>query len=338
MPFAFASTLIAATLAVTNTAPSPGEVKQFRDWIVACDNGGRCEAQALPPENAPDGAPVLSIIREPDADSAPEIAFPDMDRPPEAGELTIDGRAAPTEPMALALALSRGLKLTVPGDAESQPVAISLRGSAAALRYIDVKQKRAGTMTAMVARGRRTLRPSDWTLPVIKAPQLYPATIVPSADWMVRLAETSACKDERTGVTEDRAFSLGGVGSIHKAIVLIGCGSGAYNFLSAIYIGRYDSERPEQGWIFAPARTDFLSDPEMRADGAPVLINADWDEEGGTLSTFAKARGIGDCGNADSYAWDGEQLRLTGRRNMPVCRGSIDWPTVWRARVERGQN
>lgn len=65
----------------------------------------------------------------------------------------------------------------------------------------------------------------------------------------------------------------------------------------------------------------------------PLLVNTHWAE--GELSTYAKGRGIGDCGTAERFAWDGEMFRLIERREMNQCRGSPHWITVWRANAVR---
>src|ERR1700761_3349055 len=42
--------LLLALAAAAPGAPRPAEVKVFSDWVVACDNGRRCEAVAMIPD------------------------------------------------------------------------------------------------------------------------------------------------------------------------------------------------------------------------------------------------------------------------------------------------
>ena len=57
--------------------------------------------------------------------------------------------------------------------------------------------------------------------------------------------------------------------------------------------------------------------------------------ENGLLTSYAKGRGLGDCGVSQSLAWDGRRLRLVDQSEMPECRGNTDTITTWRAKVER---
>ena len=66
-----------------------------------------------------------------------------------------------------------------------------------------------------------------------------------------------------------------------------------------------------------------------------ILINAEAGEDG-ILGVFAKGRGIGDCGQAERWAWDGRQFRLVERFELNDCRGLPPslWPRTWVAKLE----
>ncbi|HTG39817.1 DUF1176 domain-containing protein [Sphingomonas sp.] len=49
------------------------------------------------------------------------------------------------------------------------------------------------------------------------------------------------------------------------------------------------------------------------------------------LASYAKGRGIGDCGVSQRFIWDGPRFRLIEQAEMSECRGSIDYITTWRA-------
>jgi hypothetical protein len=53
-----------------------------------------------------------------------------------------------------------------------------------------------------------------------------------------------------------------------------------------------------------------------------------------TLSSLALGRGVGDCGVAAEWAWDGKAFRLMRAIMMSSCRGVPveDWPVLFRAR------
>ena len=63
-----------------------------------------------------------------------------------------------------------------------------------------------------------------------------------------------------------------------------------------------------------------------------MLVNASWDAKTGQLMSYAKGRGLGDCGSSQSYVWDGSTFRLIEMRMMNQCRGAWDWIPLWRAR------
>jgi hypothetical protein len=208
---------------------------------------------------------------------------------------------------------------------------ISLSGTSASLRYFDAVQKRAGTAAAMVAKGKKTYRPPVFAMQGIALPKLMPAGNIPDASDLVALAEKSPCKDERYGPSEDQAFPLATPNGGDTALVLVACGAGAYNFSSAAYIGSRKS--PDSEWQFVSAQFDYSPGWTNLQGELPVLVNAYWDEEKNTLSSYAKGRGLGDCGSAEDYIWDGTSFRLIRASTMPECRGSWEWITTYRADV-----
>ena len=65
------------------------------------------------------------------------------------------------------------------------------------------------------------------------------------------------------------------------------------------------------------------------ADGTAALTQAPV-----RSTAFAKARGIGDCGAAQTWAWTGQGFTLTQESIMGECGGvpSDLWPVTWRTR------
>ena len=53
------------------------------------------------------------------------------------------------------------------------------------------------------------------------------------------------------------------------------------------------------------------------------------------LGSFAKGRGLGDCGDEAQWIWDGRAFQILSMRVMPVCRGvpGDDWPVLYQATV-----
>ncbi|MGB5484646.1 DUF1176 domain-containing protein [Parasphingorhabdus sp.] len=339
-----------ATIATTAAmpVPQPGEIPTFRDWAAGCDNIGNCEAVSLiPDENGArfdDWGGPISIIRTAGSDDIFKIRVLFDGKGYDRYQMIVDGQLVDTGPIVdgdypieivgedakkVAAAVIKGKRLVVQGPGDEIITRISLAGSSAALRYIDQKQNRSGTETALVARGKQAFQPHKTEVPTIIVDQWEAAKLVPEAGALVALAEDSKCKEDRYGVVEDQAYPIGKRADIYRALVLISCGSGAYNFSSAPYIGEYRKDSPA-GWTFTPAKFD--RQPSWGGEGSqPLLVNASWDEQEQTLSSYGKGRGLGDCGSAENYVWDGEAFRLIDASAMHECRGAHEWITIWRA-------
>ena len=46
------------------------------------------------------------------------------------------------------------------------------------------------------------------------------------------------------------------------------------------------------------------------------LVSPSWNEGKRLLDTYAKGRGLGDCGVTSSFAWDGQRFRLAAQAEM----------------------
>ncbi|MEH6756080.1 MAG: DUF1176 domain-containing protein [Parasphingorhabdus sp.] len=353
--FAF---LAAATASVSSPipqpTPAPGEIKVFKDWSVGCDNIGNCQAVSLVADMSgsayDDWGGPISITRTPDDEDILKVVVLLQDGNIDRFKMLVDGRLVDTGPLIegdyaieivgtdaakVTSAIIKGKKLQIIGPDGQNLTKISLAGSTAALRYMDAKQKRAYTRTALVSKGRRTFKPLQIEIPTISVKQWETAKRIPATTEIVDLVENSVCKDERFGVVEDQIYPMGKKDGRHRALVLISCGSGAYNFSSAPYIGEIKgNEKDGASWAFRPATFDLQ--PGWGGEGrAPLLVNAHWDAENQILSSHAKGRGLGDCGSAESFVWDGEQFRLIEASSMEECRGAYEWITTWRAKYQK---
>lgn len=346
--FAFAA---AASVGLASANPVPGKIEVFKDWAVGCDNGGDCRAISFTGKESggsfDDWGGPISVVRTANRDGILRVRVMftevnEIDR----YQMIVDGKLVDTGPIVkgdypieivgedakkVATAIVRGRELTVTGPSDEILTKISLSGSAAALRYIDQKQNRTYTRTALVAKGRRTFKPVQVEIPIVPVSRWTKSERIPTTTEIVNLVENSKCKEDRFGVVEDQVYPIGQKDGTYRALVLMACGSGAYNFSSAAYVGEIvGSEADGARWTFTPAEFDIQ--PAWGGEGrSPLLINAFWDETDQTLGSYAKGRGLGDCGSAESYVWDGTQFRLIEASNMPECRGAYEWITTWRA-------
>lgn len=305
------------------TAMFTPQTREFRDWRAVCDNLGRCAAYGA---NGMRGGWAM-VSREAGAQAAPRItagtAFSDDDDT----RLRLDGRAFDRggDPLAQARALAQGGGLTLSQGEES--VEVSLSGAAAALLWMDEKQGRIGTPTAI-------MRPGDGASAAVPGPAAPPAiapappvsqagaaqegAVLPSA--LARLPDVRACTAEQ----------MPGVTPIHSAARLsegrylwgVECFRGAYNLGQRFWITGEDGADPR------PA--EF---PSALGDTTHELVNAAYDPETSTLNAFARGRGLGDCGLIQHWAWTGERFVLIFETTMQECAGMTpdNWPTLYRA-------
>jgi len=313
--------------AATASAPQPAKLETFRDWIVGCDNGRACQAVALMPEGDIEGA-TLVLTRGPAAGAAPAISVtvPDKGRALAIGKRRIafsaTGEIAAADVPAVMDVLRRDPALAVLDAAGKQVGNISLSGASAALLYIDDRQKRVGTTSALVRKGPASAVPTPPALPVIPRPA---ATAAPPRE--ISRAEAAkqfgdiGCEIDRDALEPD-PVRLDADHSL--ALVMQPCGNGAYNYFGIALVV------DEKGRV-TPA--EFDSSPGM-GDDTHSLVNPGWNDQTGRLDTYAKGRGLGDCGVMSSFAWDGRRFRLAEQSEMGECRGSVDYITTWRATVQ----
>lgn len=327
--------LILAALALAQAAPQQGPMKTFGDWVVACDNVKRCEMTSLQPEGGDWSGWQMAVARE--AGPAGGWTVELMGEDATAG-LTVHVEGAPAasaaavwrgthfvggDALVLVEALAIGKAVVVRTGAGKELGRISLSGSSASLRFMDAEQGRAGTVSAAVAKGAKPASavPAAPSLPVIASIRASGTPAVLSPALLEQLWAQSDCAQNYEGAARPdvERHALGG----GATLALVPCGAGAYNYSTIAYVVRGGTAQVAA----------FDSPPGWTGDGPPMLVNAGFDARTGELGSYAKGRGIGDCGSAETYVWDGTRFRLTDARAMGECRGSINWLTVWRARA-----
>jgi hypothetical protein len=326
---------LALMLAATAGAPQPRPIEIYKDWTVGCDNGRACQAVALQPAETFDAA-TMAVKRGAEAGAVPEIWITARDQQPVA--VVVDGKRfalnaiqseyettyRPEEAARFLAAIVSAKRAALVDKAGKQVAPLSVAGASAALLYIDDKQGRIGTVTALVRKGTKPASavPPAPALPVIAgAPGSAKPPRMLSKAAVIEARKDSACETpEEEG--EPEAFRLDARHSL--VFVPLRCGSGAYNFLSGLFLVD-DSGRA------VPARFD--SDDGNEGEDH-WIYNSGWDPKTRRLGTYFKGRGIGDCGTTQTFAWDGSRFRLVEQTEMGECRGSTDYITTWRAQVK----
>ncbi len=328
------------------TEPVLGKLVTQKDWTFGCDNNRHCEAIALLPANASDAFTTLKLSRSP-GDEDFNIQIKGLSGKGDRYQLYIDNKLVDTGPIdrnsgaanignadALKLArfMAQGKKLSVRDGVGAIIGQISLAGSTAAMRYIDIQQGRAGQKSALVTNGRKQRKPRVFAQPIVSIHRISPTADLPDTANLVKLTEASTCSKKRPEVSQDSAFSLGTIDNQAVSLVLLNCGTSAFAVSSVAIIG---VQQPDKSWKFEPARFDatagLINEIEIVQ---PLVVNANWDQPSQTLSSNNPDRAGGDCGTNSKFVWDGTRFRLVFAEKMEQCRGASDWITVWRARVE----
>lgn len=353
--------LIAAAVALAGSAQAQtSETREYRDWSVTCDNGNACFAFGFAPEF---GAGWVRISMPPGPDARPEVAFglwaEDFFRgrttgaPPPPVSLVIDGRTfagtvaeatgedAPvgeitTDARAAISAIAAGRTMEIhAGDV----VSISTHGASAALLWIDERQGRLGTTTALLRRGGRPASsvPAPPPLPVLRAAPAEDQTgfgddkqTLPAA-----LAALPAVKD----CLAESEYSDWLVQNVMSArlgpdaeLWAVPCGAGAYNISHQWYVTGPGGADPRPAELLGSGGRRTGDAAEVWPDNS--TINGGYAPNERALVAFSRGRGIGDCGTAQTWLWTGRRFELQSEMSMGHCAGvPLDyWPTTWRTR------
>lgn len=341
--------LIAATaaLALVPAAASAAGVKTFKAWYAVCNNQRACVAFGFPGEDTDTGG-YVRIARGAAPGAVPAVSLAiTADDAPKAGVWTVqvDGRTvpglatvavaggddgqsvklSPAQGAALIDAMRNGQQMSVLAGGKSV-FSLPLSGSAATLLWIDDQQQRVGTVTAL---GRRGDKPAASIPPVPAPPVLHAAPAasqaglpkrVPAAVWKARGRD---CTAEAGGVADAPLIAR-----LAPGLVLWGpvCDQGAYSIGNSLMLG------DEHGGNLRPLKLSYPAGLDEHA--VSELADPDFEPKTGTLSSFAKGRGIGDCGEVLSWVWDGKAFQLLNADVMTECHGvpMDDWPNLWTAR------
>lgn len=332
------------------TPPAPaaapqgvGALKSFGDWVVGCDNFRACVALGLGADDGTGG--YVAIRRGGDSGAQAQVAlsmiasdqpkepalrlrfgpsktpFPDTTLPVEAAGsylvATVGPEMAPDLIRSLLAAPWLDL-VEMDGKTAGDPQQVSLKGSAAALLYMDDQQRRVGTETALTRTG---AAPASGIPAVPVAPTFAPVVMralpdpLPPLPKGVKPPADESCASD----VEPIAFRLSDAQTLW----------GVCSFAAAYNTG-YTM------WLVGPDGADKVdfSVPGLARTGdddPSVLVNPSLNPDGLGLNATNLGRGVGDCGTLADWGWDGHRFGLLQYREMDVCRGvsQDDWPVLW---------
>lgn len=205
-----------------------------------------------------------------------------------------------------------------PEQAETQ---LSLKGAAAALRWIDDQQKRAGGVTALIARGDApaSVVPRPPALPAMKHPAFKASVITGEMPPAVFAAWKQACDewDDAIKLNKPQGWRIAANITLWQAP----CSNGAYNFNSNFFLFR---ERSNSAGNASLLKFDIWNNNAKQgerpfSETSEELVNASFVEKDMAIHFFSKGRGLSDCGSLGSYVWDGMRFRPAHYASMGIC-------------------
>jgi hypothetical protein len=239
--------------------PTPGKVMTYKDWTVGCDNGLSCQAVALKPDGPWDDGLSVVVTRKAGLQAQPIVEISGFPAKLGRFRLLVDGKVTETGSLQtgaesitlkdatavkVARALAKGTSLQLVDASGAKYGAASLSGVAAALRYVDSVQGRAGSKGAVIALGARKAAAKKAMIPIFEVRKIAPSDVLPDASALVALSEGSPCAPRSASVRRRiRPIALGNGAGGAQSLVMLNCGAGAYNFSSGIYVGQRSASR-----------------------------------------------------------------------------------------------
>jgi hypothetical protein len=357
-----------ASLFVSSHAFASGaivtDVKTFRDWSVTCNNVKSCVAYSVSlnseggivtrprglSENVTQGWIVIERTAGPASLPVISLSLPDLENEGRQVNgtvrlVTADGRIVPgaqfgvtvgqrgalviasaQTPAFLRFARRGTHAIFINGATRRADFFVSLSGLVASGRSMDATQGRTNTMSATIDVGSvpNARVPTAPALPIVTAIAFRARTGGATVPVVMR-ARASDCDDAERfdrGGTNIKSYDLGA----GRVLWAVPCGAGAYNTWDRFYIQTNRNQLSQS--IFAGA-------PRSEDDDANSLVNASVDPAKGIIVSYSKGRGLGDCGTAETWAWNGQGFVIASRSEMIPCGGILAdfWPSTFASRV-----
>lgn len=336
-PVFFVAVLSLPALATAATVPLQ---REFRDWVLTCDNLRGCIAEGADADNP---SLVLRLTRSAGAAGAASLRIDGLDAGSALTALQLDGQPLALEARHWSADDDDGLRAWTTSDDAAIATFVratgdgarlslgdstgSLDGFAAALLLMDEVQGRIGTTTAWRKPGVQPASsvPAATTPPLRRATPFLGPAITPAQSRALLAAAYALAADAQSDcdlAEDDEPETEVARLNTTDALVLRECGRGAYQ----------SGYRAYRGPIDAPAQLRQIALPS--APGRPDvtwLMDASYDEATATLSHFSKGRGLADCGENATWLFDGRGFVLESLAIQPRCQGvMLDFPALWR--------
>ena len=313
----------------------PRPVKTYLDWIVGCDNRDFCTAIGLPTGNR--RSMSVKITRSFGFDEGPSLVIDMTLLPPM--RLQIDDYQFPDSRMwqskirmkngyarNIIQLMARGKALSGITYDNHTMANQSLMGLTAALKYMDSRQLRTDSPSAIIEPGnvRNMYLTSDYSVQISRPPASDRPAAAADEKALPVLLGPRICLDRTETLTLTQGVRLDDRHSLH--LLSNDCASGAYNRVSVALIVKNSG-------AVSFARFDY--DPGMAGEGAGSsdVVNGSWNAKERWLETAVLTRSTGDCGRRRNFVWDGNMFRLAMQEDMPHCRGSKMFVRTFTAKI-----
>ncbi len=336
--------LAAAAFTLGVAGGASADSGSFGDWAVVCDNVQVCTAMGFGDLEEMGSSALLKVRREAGPAAEPTISLITAGTTAATLRLAVDGASpsgltaipatpleedaerrltelTPAQTRALLAVLVNGRTLTLM-EGQNPAATISLAGSSAALRFMDDRQGRAGTTTALVARGPRPAAdvPAPPQSPVIKPAPAVAQARLPTKPSLAMQAQLRDCDDDILDLGIEPEVARLAQGKIFWGMV---CSRGAYNVIYRLFL------TDETGGGVQALTLDYPG-----GEATSELMNISFDPKTQTLMNFDKGRGLGDCGALTEWVWTGQRFDVAHQTFMPECQGVMSdyWPVSYRSR------
>jgi Protein of unknown function (DUF1176) len=353
-----AGLIFALIFAVSAPSFVVGDLKEYGDWVVGCDNNRNCHAASLPVETGPhepvgDGKLTIAVKRSGNPHGPVSVSFAAAGAGPVDEMQAVDVQMRATRWIAVdgskldirlksdtsiykldaeastkLIALIRGKSTLSLLDQRGKPIAtVSLGGLAKVLEYMDERQYLTGTTAALGRPGKKKV--DIFTVPpmvpyrrinVSPKPDLPPVTLGDAQLAKLRLLDP--CLPYGSGEAKE-APSYHRLDRLNTLMILT-TSCGGYNPYRLLYI--LEDEGTAQPALFWPYPGNAMNEE-------PDLPDASWDDTTRVLTTFGRGRVLADCGESKKYAWHEGRFRLVHDERMYPCRGSTDYITTYNLKV-----
>ncbi|WP_345828510.1 DUF1176 domain-containing protein [Erwinia sp. HDF1-3R] len=321
--------------------------KTFSNWQITCNNLNSCVARSFPG----DKGLVMTVSRHAGVNDRPLISIDygnhysgELNGAPLKDNLLLDGQRLRLDlkhweveshhlTTSHAISIDEFLQQVMDAGAIQllyrPDASISLQGLKAALLLMDDIQGRVNGMSAWVKRGSRS---AEDVTPEPEVPVIMPLSHPPLAltrDETTGLIDFGTWRintDECSLDPQRREVSVAPL-SDQKALLLISCEMGAYNVIDLAFEVTRSLPYVAKGVTLT---LPFV--PPSHTEKQLELVNAEYDASSGALLTYNKGRGLGDCGLATRWQYDGREFVLADYAEESTCdawHGSADWPSLW---------